>query len=458
MRTRKVLIGLIVALFLLPVIPNVVAVDPPTPTVATDQPYYHPGDVVKVTGAATVEDQVTLCFKVGSEIIDTATVLAAADGKYQYSYNLPANPKKGTWTVEAEYSATPTQVATTTFIVLNAATQEIAEKLLQIAKDANTFTQGELDTQPPKAAQENFDAGVKALEDAQALFDSGKYAASIEASLRAQKHIGNALKILAREHPREDHEDDELRLESQIERAQKMLDSFKKVYNNVEENLSIEVSNSINSELTEAQADLDEAEAALAAKDLTNAGNSLSDAKKHMETAKGLLHDYSEENKKDRILGFIDKAVERVDKLKETVETLRERIGAQAANDLIAKLNTISAKLVALKEAVEGGAAVDEINNQMKAIQEALDDVHDDVLRGALKEMDRMRAWIQIMKDTRGMMLRKGFKIDDVDAKIKQGEDALGRTISELVAGRKMDGRFSEIIKDFQKNYIHRDG
>jgi len=458
MKTRKVLIGLIVALFLLTVIPSVTAVAPPTtPTVATDKPYYHPGDVVKVTGAATVEDQVTLRFKVGSEIIDTATVLAAADGKYQYSYNLPANPKKGTWTVEAEDSATPTQVATTTFIVLNAATQEIAEKLLQIAKDANTFTQ-ELCTVPPKATQENFDAGVKALEDAQALLDSGKYAASIEASLRAQKHFGNALKILAREHPQEDHEDDELRLESQIERAQKMLDSLKKVYNNVEENPSTEVSNSINNELTEAQRDLDEAEAALAAKDLTNAGNSLSDAKKHMETAKGLLHDYSEENKKDRILGFIDKAVERVDKLKETVETLRERIGAQAANDLIAKLNTISAKLVALKEAVEGGAAVDEINNQMKAIQEALDDVHDDVLRGALKEMDRMRAWIQIMKDTRGMMLRKGFKIDDVDAKIKQGEDALGRTISELAAGRKMDGRFSEIIKDFQKNYIHRDG
>jgi len=341
--------------------------------------------------------------------------------------------------------------------VLNAATQEIAEKLLQIAKDANTFTQGELGTQPPKAAQEN-DAGVKALEDAQALLDSGKYAASIEASLRAQKHFGNALKILAREHPQEDHEDDELRLESQIERAQKMLDSLKKVYNNVEENPSTEVSNSINNELTEAQTDLDEAEAALAAKDLTNAGNSLSDAKKHMETAKGLLQDFAKEKKKDQIVSFIDKAIERVDKLKAAIEKLRKRIENEAADNLISELDTIRAKLVTLKDSVEGGAAVDEINNQMKAIQEALDDVHDDVLRGALKEMDRMRAWIQIMKDTRGMMLRKGLKTDDVDARIKQGEDALGRTISELAAGRKMDGRFSEIIKGFQKNYIHRDG
>jgi DNA-binding FrmR family transcriptional regulator len=458
MKTRKVLIGLIVALFLLTVIPSVTAVAPPTtPTVATDKPYYHPGDVVKVTGAATVEDQVTLRFKVGSEIIDTATVLAAADGKYQYSYNLPANPKKGTWTVEAEDSATPTQVATTTFIVLNAATQEIAEKLLQIAKDANTFTQGELGTQPPKAAQEN-DAGVKALEDAQALLDSGKYTASIEASLRAQKHFGNALKILAREHPQEDHEDDELRLESQIERAQKMLDSLKKVYNNVEENPSTEVSNSINNELTEAQTDLDEAEAALAAKDLTNAGNSLSDAKKHMETAKGLLQDFAKEKKKDQIVSFIDKAIERVDKLKAAIEKLRKRIENEAADNLISELDTIRAKLVTLKGSVESGAAVDEINNQMRAIQELLGNVHDASLREALKEMDSMQAWIQIMKDTRGMMLKKGLKTDDVDARIKQGEDALGRTISELAAGRKMDGRFSEIIKGFQKNYIHRDG
>jgi DNA-binding FrmR family transcriptional regulator len=457
MRTRKVLIGLIVALFLLTVIPSVTAVAPPTPTVATDQPYYHPGDVVKVTGAATVEDWVTLRFKVGSEIIDTATVLAAADGKYQYNYNLPADPERGIWTVEAVDSAPTPTTATTTFIVLNAATKEIAEKLLQIAKDANTFTQ-ELCTVPPKAAQENFDAGVKALEEALALLDSGKYAASIEASLRAQKHFGNALKILAMDHPPQDNMGEEMSLENKIERAQRMLDLLKKVYNNVEGNLSTEVSNSINNELTEAQRYLDAAKAALATPDLTSAGNHLSDAKMYMETAKGLLHDYSEENRKDRILGFIDKAIERVDKLKETIETLRERIGDQAADDLIVKLSTIRVKLETLKEAVEGGAAVDEINNQMKAIQEALDSVHDDVLRGALKEMDRMRAWIQIMKETRGMMLRKGLEINDVDAKINQGEDSLGAMISELAAGRKMDGRFSEIIKDFQKNYIHRDG
>jgi DNA-binding FrmR family transcriptional regulator len=460
MKTRKVLIGLIVALFLLPVIPYVAAVAPPTtPTVATDQPYYHPGDVVEVTGAATVAGQVTLLFKIGSEMISTIMVTAAGDGSYQYSYNLPADPDRGTWMVEAEDSAIPThKVATTTFIVLNAAAQEIAQKLLEIAIGTKSYTEGKLGTQPPEAAQENFDAGVKALEDAQAFLDSGKYAASIEASLLAQKHFGNALKILAMEHPQEDHEDDEDKLEDQIERAQKMLDSLKAIYNKIEENLSTEVPNSIDEELTAAQTDLDKAKTALAADELTDAGNFLSDAKNHMETAKGLLHDYFEEEREDKILVFIDKAIERVDKLKETIETLKERIGAQAADELTAKLNTIRAKLVALKDSVEGGATVDEINNQVKAIQEALDDVHDDILRGALKEMDRLRAWIQVMKDTRGMMLRKGFKIDDVDAKINQGEESLGSMISGLAAGRKMNGKFSEIVHEFQEVCRHRGG
>lgn len=458
MKIRKVLIGLVVALFLLPVIPYVAAVAPPTtPTVVTDQPYYHPGDVVEVTGAATVAGQVTLRFKVGSEIISTITVTAADDGSFQYSYNLPADPDRGTWTVEAEDSAIPThKVATNTFIVLNAATQEIAEKLLEIATGTKSYTEGKLGTQPPEAAQENFDAGVKALEDAQALLDSGKYAASIEASLRAQKHFGNALKILAMEHPQEEHEDDEDKLEDQIERTQKMLDSLKAIYNKIEENPSTEAYTSISSELTAAQADLDEAKAALLADKLADAGDSLSDAKNHIETAKGLLHDYFEEEREDKILVFIDKAIERVDKLKETIETLKERIGAQAADELIAKLNTIRAKLVTLKDSVEGGATVEEINNQMKAIQEALDNVHDNILRGALKEMDRLRAWIQIMKDTRGMMLRKGFKIDDVDAKIKQGEESLGSMISDLAAGRKMNGKFSEIVHGFQEVCRHR--
>jgi DNA-binding FrmR family transcriptional regulator len=457
MRKRRALIALVLAMFLLPVMPSIMA--DTLPTVATDQQYYHPGEVVKVTGTATVAGPVTLQFKVGGETIDTATAEAASDGKYQYSYNLPANPERGTWTVKVEDSATPThKMAETTFIVLNAATEEIAGKLLVIAEEAKTYAEGSLGTQPPEAAQENFDAGVKALEDAQALFDGGKYAASIEASLRAQKHFGNALKILARDHPEEDHEDDELRLENQIERAQRKLDSLVKVHNNVKKGLSAEASSNINTELTAAQIDLDAAKAALSAGQLTNAGNSLSDAEEHMETVKGLLQDYVNEKREDQILNFVDKAIERVDKLKAAVEKLRERIGSEAADDLLSRLDAIRVELVELRTLVEDGATVEDINIQVRAIQELLENIHDASLREALKEMDSMQAWIQIMKETRSAMVKKGLKTGDVDDRIKGGEDALGRTISELAAGRKTDGRFSEIIKGFKENYMHHGG
>jgi signal transduction histidine kinase len=457
MRKSRALIALVLAMFLLPVMPSIMAGT--LPTVATDQPYYHPGDVVNVTGTATVAGPVTLQFKVGGETIDTATVEAASDGKYQYGYDLPANPERGTWTVEAEDSATPThKTAETTFIVLNAAAEEIAGKLLVIAGEAKNYTEGNLGTQPPEAAQENFDAGVEALEDAQALFDGGKFAASIEASLRAQKHFGNALKILARDHPEEDHGGDELRLENRIERAQRKLASLVKVYNNVKENLTAEASNNINTELTAAQTDLDAAKAALSANELTGAGDSLSDAEEHMETVKGLLQDYVNENRKDHVLNFVDKAIERVDKLKAAVERLRERIGSEAADDLLSKLDTIRVELVELRTLVEDGATVEAINTQVRAIQELLEDIHDASLREALKEMNGMQAWIQIMKGTRSAMLRKGLETGDVDDRIKGGEDALGRTISELAAGRKMDGRFSEIIKGFKESYMHRGG
>ncbi len=92
----------------------------------------------------------------------------------------------------------------------------------------------------------------------------------------------------------------------------------------------------------------------------------------------------------------------------------------------------------------------------MKNIQALLDSVRDETIRGALKEMDSMRAWIQIMRDTRGIWMRKGFNTNELDAKIKVGEDHLGWTMGELTAGRKMNGKFSEIVKGFQGMFKHR--
>jgi len=443
-------------MLLLPAMPSIMA--DTLPTVATDRQYYHPGETVKVTGTATVAGSVTLQFKVGAETIDTATTEAASDGKYQYSYNLPANPARGIWTVRAEDSAAQTKTAETTFMVINAATEEIAGKMLAISEEAKTYAEGKLGSTPPEAAQANFDAGVETLKEAEALYDGGNYMASIEASLRAQKHFGNALKILASEHPEEDHQNEAFKLENRIERAQNRLDALIKVYNQAKDSLTVEKSNGINAELMAAQADLDAAKAALAVGQLTNAARSLSAVEEHMEAAKDLLQECAHERKEEKMLSFVDKTVERVDKLKKAVEKLRKRIGDEAADALLAKLDAIRAKLVELRTLIDTGATAEAINAQVGAIQGLLNDIHDASLREALKEMYSMQAWIQIMKETRSAMQMRGLKTDDVDARIRGGEDALGKAISELAAGRKMDRRFSDIVKGFKENYMHHGG
>jgi hypothetical protein len=53
-------------------------------------------------------------------------------------------------------------------------------------------------------------------------------------------------------------------------------------------------------------------------------------------------------------------------------------------------------------------------------------------------------------------MLKKGFNTNDLDAKIRLGENTLGETIRDLQIGRKIDSRFSDIIKSFMEAYRNR--
>jgi DNA-binding FrmR family transcriptional regulator len=449
MRKGTILTTLIAALLLIPVTPWVMAL-PTDLSVKTDQTHYRPGEVVKVSGVATVTGAVTLIFKVGAEIIITVNPIADGDGKYQYSYNLPADPEVGTWTIEAKDLASKTAVAS--FTVLKANLKEITEKLLQITQTSESLVKAKLGDSPPQAAKENYEAGVKALNEAQSSLTSEKYAASIQASLRAQKHFGNALKILALGHPQQTI-DDETRLTNQIERAQHMLNGLKTLNENIENELK---KASLKTELDAAQVEIDAAVTHLAKKEYSLAQDSLTSASEHMKTARTLLQEFAIDRKKEQIISFIDKTEERIGKLKETVETLRERIGNDQAKALLQKLEKIEIELKTLRGLVDDDATLTELNIQMRAIQDAIGELHNTAIRDALREMDSMHAWIQLMKETRGIMLKKGFNTNDLDAKIRLGENTLGETIRDLQVGRKIDSRFSDIIKSFMDAYRNR--
>ncbi|MCX6655439.1 MAG: MG2 domain-containing protein, partial [Candidatus Bathyarchaeota archaeon] len=455
MRKGTIITALVAFLLLMPAIPGVMAL-PENLSVTTDRANYRPGEVVKVSGVATKSGIVYLEFKAGSETI-TPTVNPTADenGNYQYDYNLPAEPYIGTWTIEVMDSNERT--ATTSFKVFKTNTIGIADRLLDITQESEDFVSAQLasTSTSPQAAQENYEAGVKALDEAQILFDSTKYAASIEASLRAQRYFANALRILAIGHPLKTI-DDETRLTNQIERAQKMLKSLQELFDNIKDKLT-ENSDAIQTALDAAGIDIGIADTARTQADYTQAQTSLKDATEHMKTARTLLQDYASDRKKEQIISFIDKAEERIDKLKAAVEKIRERIGDTEANEIIGKLDVVREKLEDLRKMVnEGDSTLTELGIQMNAIQKAIGELRDTTLREALKEMDSMQAWIQLMKETRGIWMKKGMNTDDLDAKIHLSEDTLGQYISELAAGRKMGSRFPDIIQSFRDAFRNR--
>jgi DNA-binding FrmR family transcriptional regulator len=451
MRKGTIITALVAFLFLMPIIPGVIAL-PENLSITTDQSSYHPGEVVKVTGIATAAGEVALTFKVGTRTINTVYPAADEDGKYQYSYSLLADPEIGTWTIEAKDSAAKT--ATTSFTVLKANPKVISEKLIGIAQTSQSLVEEQLGDSPPQAAKENYDEGVKALEEAQNLLTSEQYSASIQASLRAQKHFANALRILAIWHPPQTI-DDEARLTNQIERAQKMYNSLKTLYDNVK-GLSTDNSRSMETALADAQVDIKDANDKLAADNIPLAQTALTNALEHMKTVRTLLQEYALDTKKEQIISFIDKAEERIDKLEEAVNTLKARIGDTEADTLLQKLEKVRTALEGLRKLVTDDATLAELNTQMKAIQDAIGELHNTALKEALKEMDNMQAWIQLMKETRGIWMKRGMNTHDLDTKIHLGEDTLGQYISELTAGRKMGSRFPDIIQSFRDAFRNR--
>jgi hypothetical protein len=452
MRKGTIITALLALLLLMPVIPGVLAL-PENLSISTDQSSYHPGEVVKVTGIATAPGEVALTFKVGTQTINTVYPAADGDGKYQYSYSLLADPEIGTWTIKAKDSVGKT--ATTSFTVLKANPKVISEKLLGITQTSQSLVEEQLGDSPPQAAKENYDEGVKALAEAQSFLTSEQYSASIQASLRAQKHFANALRILAIGHPPQTI-DDEARLTNQIERAQNMLDSLQKLYNNIKDKLTTENSKTIETALKEAQSDITEANNELVANNIPLAQTALTKASESLKTVRTLLQEYAIYSKKEQILSFIDKAEERINKLEEAVNTLKARIGTTEADTLIQKLEKVKTELEHLKTLVNDEATLAELNTQMKAIQDAIGELHNTAIREALKEMDNMQAWIQLMKETRGIWMKRGININDLDAEIKLGENNLGQYISELASGRKIGSRFPDIIQSFRDAFRNR--
>jgi tetratricopeptide (TPR) repeat protein len=455
MNSKKMVVALLVAVLLLPALPYAFS-DTLTITVSTDKQYYNPGATVKITGTALVRN-VNLKISIESNTVLEKIISTASDGKYSFDYNLPPNPERGTYTVNTK-SAVDSSEASTTFIVLNAATSEIAQNMIDIAKAAKTTTNNKLNSGGtiPRPAQENYDQGEAALNQAKQLYADGNFQAAIEAARRAQTHFNNAIKIMFREHPEKDIKDENLELGEKLDRAYALLNRLNANFQEMKDDIDPDLVTEITDELKDAKESLDAAKASLDASQLGAAEASLESGQGHLEKVIDLLKDEAHENEGKAADNFIDKTIKRIEKLKEALTSAKSQLPAGKADAVIVDLNKIEQSLQDIQQKImAGNIDIEAINNEIKDIQKALEAVGDTIYSDMLKELNELHAWIQVMKDAEIWRMKKGLSIDDLGKKINDCNAILGSYMSEMAKGHKgsMRSSFAEIVHDFQQKY-----
>ena len=456
MNSKKTVVALLVAVLLLPALPYAFS-NTLTITVSTDKQYYNPGATVKITGTAPV-GKVEL--KINTTLVDIVldTVISTdSAGKFSYNDNLPPHPAKGLYTVKA-LNTTKVLTTRTNFIVLNAATSEISQKMIDIAEAAKTITYNELNSGKtiPRPAQENYDQSEAALNQAKQLYADGNFQAAIEAARRAQTHFNNAIKIMFREHPEKDIEDENLELGEKLDRAYALLNRLNANFQEMKDDIDPDLVTEITDELKDAKESLDAAKASLYASQLGAAEASLESGQGHLEKVIDLLKDEAHENEGKAADNFIDKTIKRIEKLKEALTSAKSQLPAGKADAVIVDLNKIEQSLLDIQQKImAGNIDIEAINNEIKDIQKALEAVGDTIYSDMLKELNELHAWIQVMKDAEIWRLKKGLSIDDLGKKINDCNAILGSYMSEMAKGHKgsMRSSFAEIVHDFQQKY-----
>jgi hypothetical protein len=457
MNSKKTVVALLVAVLLLPALPYAFS-NTLTITVSTDKQYYNPGATVKITGTAPV-GKVEL--KINTTLVDIVldTVISTdSAGKFSYNYNLPPHPAKGLYTVKA-LNTTKVLTTRTNFIVLNAATSEISQKMIDIAEAAKTITYNELNSGEtiPRPAQENYDQGEAALNQAKQLYADGNFQAAIEAARRAQTHFNNAIKIMFREHPEKDIKDENLELGEKLGRAYALLNRLNATFQEMKDDMNPDLVTEITDELKDAKESLDAAKASLnVSNQLSAAEASLESGQGHLEEVIALLKDEAHENEGKAAYNFIDRTIERIEKLKEALTSAKSQLPAGKADAVIVDLNKIEQSLQDIQQKImAGNIDIEAINNEIKDIQKALEAVGDTIYSNMLKELNELHAWIQVMKDAEIWRMKKGLSIDDLGKKINDCNAILGSYMSEMAKGHKgsMKSSFAEIVHDFQQKY-----
>lgn len=439
-------------------------------TAGTDDPAYEPGEKVEISGTAYALANVTITINFGSELLFELEVTADEDGEFAESVKLEKDAASGTYTVTVSVDAETVQAE---FTVLEpeyeSEEEELVENLISQAEELHDDVEEafeelkdeEIDV--PSDAQENYDLGVAALDDAEALLEEGSLTEASEKAFEALQHFGVAFEqvqgLIPEEPPEEEKKKEDavesvIGLEVAIERAIEYMKRLDEAADRLEEERH-DVS-AIKRNLREADTHLEQALAYLEAGGVSSAARGLAAARGILGRTNGLMNGTIKANKEKMAERFLQQAQARFRSINGSIYKLQSRLEEKNANMVRASLSVAERKLDRLRERF----GEDELDDLLDELEDAIDEMDDelDLLNGestskTLKDMNRVEAQIRVLKKTEERLRRMGEENPEILEKLNASEALLDEIQLQLEAGdlEAINDLIEEVEKSFEE-------
>ncbi len=303
----------------------------------------------------------------------------------------------------------------------------VAEGLLAQAEDARDgviSTFNNLDSQGlsiPVAAQNNYDHGESAMEQAQRFLDDGRPTPAAQQANRAMKHFKNAMHKVYQANP--DSLEFNVTLKgNQKQKTKQKMEMTGDLIEDIEsviEDLQEEGENTTELELAldEAGTYIEQAALLLEENNTEAAEEELEAAEDAISDAMDELDDDAEEDKAELMEEFQADFEERIAIMEETVN-FTGQLSENDTKKVLDALERAQRKMARIQERINSGEvdeAIDELEESIDDIDEALDEMEDEETGDMLKTMNKLEAKIQKIEDRKNKKASKGEDVSEYD-------------------------------------------
>jgi len=430
MNGKIIIIGVVVALLLIPVMPNVLAAG--TITIEADSRYYKPGDTVTLSGTTTATKVNISVNDTQGEVWKTAATSTA--GKYTASFNLASGAYIGVYRAKANDG---TNKATTTFTVSDITPTDLANNMIKLVEDAQTRTETlfkQLGTQGvtllPEATKDH-DQGVTELNNAKSLLTQNHPWEALAAAHNAMIHFRDAIWDAWRSAKVDKVETQTAdSVNATIQRGQDVVQKL---------NSTIIKLAADGKDVTAAKVDLKDAKTQLDSAAASLKANNLVDAEKQIDTAKADLQKVIQDLKPlasnlahEGILKFLNAAETRTDNLEAQLRKLRNANNGVRVDAAIAKLELAKGKInqaIASLTSGKDDAALKDLQSANNDVTAGIGNVDSGKISGNLSNINMLQAKIQFLQRTEQQMQKWGMdtktiqsQIDTLQAQLTQAQ------------------------------------